>query len=260
MTGRVSAPGDLGRRIARRREDLGLTREELALRAGIDPGYLAYLEEAVASPNPGTVNRVATALDTRPEELLGGSTGPPPGGGTRPGQGTPSAWGATSGHGAPAGHDASPGHDGPVGYGRAAPTARAQVLDRDECLRLITPGGVGRIAFEGAGGPVIQPVDYALHGSSLIFRTAFGGPLEESPHIGRDGVETKIAFEADRIDDAGREGWSVMVRGGIDHVSSDEDRAALAALGVRPWTDDGREPYLRISATEITGRRIRRHA
>ncbi|MFF3438359.1 pyridoxamine 5'-phosphate oxidase family protein [Streptosporangium sp. NPDC002721] len=223
MTGRVSAPGDLGRRIARRREDLGLTRDELARRAGIDPGYLAYLEDAVASPNTGTVNRVATALDTRPEDLLGGYADLPP------------------------------------GRGRPGFRPELEKLDRDECLRLITPGGVGRIAFEEIGGPVILPVNYALHGTSVIFRTAFGGPLDDALRTGGQGVESKVAFEVDRIDDAGREGWSVLVRGGIHHVSSEEDRAALAALGVRPWAGGERELYVRIAATEITGRRIRRN-
>ncbi|GAA0833819.1 pyridoxamine 5'-phosphate oxidase family protein [Streptosporangium amethystogenes subsp. fukuiense] len=221
MTGRRSAPGDLGRRIARRREDLGFSREELARRAGIDPGYLAYLEESAASPNTGTVNRVATALDTRPEELLGKYTGLPPG------------------HGPATGH--------PV----------LEKLDRDECLRLITPGGVGRIAFEEADGPVILPVNYALHGDSVIFRTAFGGPLDASLRTGIRGVECKVAFEVDRIDDACHEGWSVLVRGGIRHVSSEKDRAALAALGVRPWAGGERELYVRITATEVSGRRIR---
>ncbi|SDH96608.1 Helix-turn-helix domain-containing protein, partial [Sinosporangium album] len=45
MSEHSKAPGDIGRRVARRREDLGLTREQLAERTGMDPGYLAYLEE-----------------------------------------------------------------------------------------------------------------------------------------------------------------------------------------------------------------------
>lgn len=222
MTVRTSAPGDLGRRIARRREDLGFSRDELANRAGIDPGYLAYLEESTASPNTGTVNRVAVALDTRPEELLGGYA------------------------------DLPPCRGGP------AVGSEPERLDRDECLRLITPGGVGRIAFEELGGPMILPVNYALHGDSVIFRTAFGGPLDETLRTGGSGVESKVAFEVDRIDDACHEGWSVLVRGGIHLVSSEEDLAALAALGIRPWAGGRRELYVRIAATEVTGRRIGR--
>jgi len=222
MTGRLSAPGDLGRRIARRREDLGLTREEPARRAEIDPSRLADLEDAAASPDTGTANRMATALDTRSGQSPDGTTGLP------------------------------------SGQGRPAHRSTPETLDRDECLRLITPGGVGRIAFEEISGPVILPVDYALHGSSVIFRTAFGGPLDAALRTGGQEAESKVAFEVDRIDDAGREGWSVLVRGGIHPVSSEEDRAALAALGVRPWAGGERELYVRIAATEITGRRIRR--
>ena len=36
--------GDMARRVARRREELGLTLEELAGKTGIDPGYLRYFE------------------------------------------------------------------------------------------------------------------------------------------------------------------------------------------------------------------------
>jgi hypothetical protein len=38
-----SPRGDLGRRIARRRTELGLTRRETAQRAGMAPSYLRYL-------------------------------------------------------------------------------------------------------------------------------------------------------------------------------------------------------------------------
>jgi hypothetical protein len=43
--------GDLGRRITYRREQLGLTRDEAAGRAGMDSGYLDYLEHSAAA-NP----------------------------------------------------------------------------------------------------------------------------------------------------------------------------------------------------------------
>jgi transcriptional regulator with XRE-family HTH domain len=40
----VSGVSDLSRRILRRREELGLTSEEVARRAGVDPSYLDYFE------------------------------------------------------------------------------------------------------------------------------------------------------------------------------------------------------------------------
>jgi len=33
-------------------------------------------------------------------------------------------------------------------------------LDQDECLRLISPGGIGRIAYQSRFGPAILPVNY----------------------------------------------------------------------------------------------------
>ncbi len=220
MTDRITAPGDLGRRVARRRESLGLSREQLAGRAGIDPGYLQYLEETPASPTAETVRLLAEALGTGVDELLGGLVGPPPG----------------------------------AGLPHARP--RLEKLEAEECLRLISPGGVGRVAFHEPSGPAILPVNYVLWDEAVVFRTAFGGPLDENLRTGVQGAEFKIAFEVDRIDDANREGWSVLMRGGAHHVSADE-RAAAAASDVRPWAGGERDLYVRIVPVEITGRRIR---
>ncbi|MBB2910845.1 nitroimidazol reductase NimA-like FMN-containing flavoprotein (pyridoxamine 5'-phosphate oxidase superfamily)/DNA-binding XRE family transcriptional regulator [Streptosporangium becharense] len=221
MTGRMTAPGDLGRRVIRRREELGLSREQLAERAGIDPGYLAYLEETPASPTAETVSRIAAALDAGVDDLLGGTM------------------------------DLPPGQGGP------GPRPRLEKLDDQECLRLLSPGGVGRVAFNDAGGPAILPVNYVLHDDAVVFRTAFGSPLDESLHTGVQGVDFKVAFQVDRIDEANREGWSVLVRGGAHHASSPEERAAMETSGVQPWAGGERALYVRIVPSEITGRRIR---
>ncbi|ACZ87631.1 pyridoxamine 5'-phosphate oxidase family protein [Streptosporangium roseum] len=220
MTERVTAPGDLGRRVAWRRKELRLSREQLAGRAGIDPGYLSYLEETAAAPTLDTVRKLATALNTNVEELLGGTMGLPP------------------------------------GRGRPTPHPHLERLEAEECLRLIAPGGVGRVAFNEPGGPAILPVNYVLRDNSVIVRTAVGGPLDDNLRTGVQGVEFKIAFEIDRIDDASREGWSVLIRGGAHHVSADE-QAAAATSGVQPWAGGERELYLKIVPAEITGRRIR---
>ncbi|MFD8529968.1 pyridoxamine 5'-phosphate oxidase family protein [Streptosporangium canum] len=220
MTERVTAPGDLGRRVAWRRKELRLSREQLAGRAGIDPGYLDYLEETAASPTLDTVRKLATALNINVDELLGGTMDLPP------------------------------------GRGRPAPHPRLERLEAEECLRLIAPGGVGRVAFNELGGPAVLPVNYVLRDNSVIVRTAVGGPLDDNLRTGVQGAEFKIAFEVDRIDDAASEGWSVLIRGGAHHVSADE-QAAAAASGVQPWAGGERELYLKIVPAEITGRRIR---
>jgi transcriptional regulator with XRE-family HTH domain len=71
-------PGDLGRRIAARRRQLGWTRAELAARAGLSVPYLTYLETRPAAPTMTCLIELADALETTAEALLG----------ARPGQGT----------------------------------------------------------------------------------------------------------------------------------------------------------------------------
>jgi len=58
---------DLARRVRHRRTELGLSVEELAKRAGIDPGYLRYFEMSPqATLSAGTLQLMALALDTTP--------------------------------------------------------------------------------------------------------------------------------------------------------------------------------------------------
>ena len=51
--------GDLGRRVAERRREVGLTREDVAVRAGMSSGYLEYLEHSLqAALTAGTLLRL----------------------------------------------------------------------------------------------------------------------------------------------------------------------------------------------------------
>ncbi len=151
--------------------------------------------------------------------------------------------------------------DTPVSPGPgSAPAARQPVLehlDEAECLRLITPGGIGRIAFSGRFGPTVVPVNYKLLQGSIVFRTVQDSPTDEDLRTGIAHAEYKVAFEIDDIDNAAREGWSVLVQGPVHHVESEDERAAVLAAGVEPWPGGDRELFLRIVPWRITGRRIR---
>ena len=46
-----------------------------------------------------------------------------------------------------------------------------EVLDEMACLSLIAGGGVGRIGYTGRFGPAVLPVNYDLHGGTIVFRT-----------------------------------------------------------------------------------------
>jgi nitroimidazol reductase NimA-like FMN-containing flavoprotein (pyridoxamine 5'-phosphate oxidase superfamily) len=128
-------------------------------------------------------------------------------------------------------------------------------LDENECLELIEPGGIGRIAYTSRFGPVVLPVNYAVRDGAIVFRTAEHGPLDEDLRTGIAGADYKVAFEIDQIDPAAREGWSVLVQGPAHHLSGAEQDAVRSA-GVEPWAPGDRELFVRIIPSRITGRRI----
>ncbi|MEV6156611.1 pyridoxamine 5'-phosphate oxidase family protein [Nonomuraea sp. NPDC052129] len=215
----MTGTGDFGRRMIHHRERLGLTHEQVADRAEMSTGYVQYLEGHLSPPNIETLTRLAAALETTVQDLLGGGQDRPPGGG-------------------PASADPVP-----------------EVLEPAECLRLVAPGGVGRVAFNGSHGPTVLPVNYKLHDGAIVFRTSPGGPMDQDLRTGLAGVEIKIGFEVDRMDEAQSEGWSVLIQGPAHHVPPDE-LAKVTDSDVTPWAGGDRQLYIRIVPHQITGRRI----
>jgi nitroimidazol reductase NimA-like FMN-containing flavoprotein (pyridoxamine 5'-phosphate oxidase superfamily) len=51
-----------------------------------------------------------------------------------------------------------------------------EALDTAECLRLISPGGIGRLAYLGRYGLSVLPVNYRMHEGAIVFRTAQDSP------------------------------------------------------------------------------------
>jgi nitroimidazol reductase NimA-like FMN-containing flavoprotein (pyridoxamine 5'-phosphate oxidase superfamily) len=128
-------------------------------------------------------------------------------------------------------------------------------LSENECLELIAPGGIGRIAYVGRFGPAVLPVNYELRGGAIVFRTAEHGPLDKDLRTGIAGADYKVAFEIDDIDLGARQGWSVLVQGPAHHVTGDEEEA-VRRTGVEPWAPGDRELFVRIVPSRLTGRRV----
>ena len=63
----------IGKRIARRRKQLGLKQSEVEERAGIGDKYLSNIERAISIPSTEVIMRLAIALDTTPDEFLVGT-------------------------------------------------------------------------------------------------------------------------------------------------------------------------------------------
>jgi nitroimidazol reductase NimA-like FMN-containing flavoprotein (pyridoxamine 5'-phosphate oxidase superfamily) len=99
------------------------------------------------------------------------------------------------------------------------PDRMTEELGEAECLRLISPGGAGRIAYASRSGLAVLPVSYRLHDGAVVFRTAEHGPLDEDLRTGITGAEYRVAFEIDDIDLDDRQGWSVLIQGPAHHVT-----------------------------------------
>jgi transcriptional regulator with XRE-family HTH domain len=174
----VGCAGDLAKRVAHRREELGLTRDEVARRAGMNSGYLDYLERSPgAQLTAGALLQLAAALDTTPTFLQGGEV------------------------------------DRPPGPGRACPHPRLDGLSKEQCEAHLSGGGVGRFVFLAERGPVALPVNFRLVEGDVVFRTRATGSLAaaagatvsfEVDHIDEamsEGWSILISGRARRVDD-----------------------------------------------------------
>ncbi len=139
----------------------------------------------------------------------------------------------------------------------AVPESRIEPLSEAECLALIRPGGIGRIAYHGRFGQTVLPVNYELFDGTIVFRTGQDSPMDEDLRTGIARAEYQVAFEVDDIDKAAKDGWSVLVQGSAHHVDSETERISARQSGVEPWAGGQKEHYVRIVPTRITGRRIR---
>ena len=123
-----------------------------------------------------------------------------------------------------------------------------EVLDRDECLRLLATQAVGRVGLSSGALPVILPVNFHLDGDRILVRTGFGTKLAAAM---RNAV---VCFEVDQIDQTYHSGWSVLVTGTARELTGAEAEAALAKP-VRPWSGHG-DHVVAIQIELVSGRRL----
>lgn len=64
---------EIGRRIARRRKQLGLKQAEVEEKADLSYKYLSNIERGISIPSTEVIMRLAIALDTTPDEFLVGT-------------------------------------------------------------------------------------------------------------------------------------------------------------------------------------------
>jgi nitroimidazol reductase NimA-like FMN-containing flavoprotein (pyridoxamine 5'-phosphate oxidase superfamily) len=154
--------------------------------------------------------------------------------------------GAANGTGAPR---AVPGRQLPA-PGPAARGHALRALSPAECFGLLELGGVGRVGFASADGIMMLPVNFAVAGKTIIFRTAPDTLL--ALH-----ADEQVSFEVDHLDEEVRAGWSVLVHGRAHKIKDEREVKRLEdQTRLEPWAGGARDVYIRIAPTRISGRRI----
>lgn len=198
----------MSRRVARRREELGLSIEQLADQTGVDPGYLRYFEShADARLSEGSILLVALSLQTTPAALRG------------------STW--------------SPGR------GRGGPHPRLDVLTPEQCEAHLSAGGVGRVVMSTERGPVALPVNYEYTDGRVVISTDVrkAGALEAQHAVGfevdrvddvmSEGWSVLVTGAARRVDDP----EELLALSSLDLESwAGGERHALVAISPKEMT------------------------
>jgi nitroimidazol reductase NimA-like FMN-containing flavoprotein (pyridoxamine 5'-phosphate oxidase superfamily) len=124
----------------------------------------------------------------------------------------------------------------------------ATELPELDCWELLREQEFGRLAFHLVGEVHLVPINYAVWGERLLFRTAEGSKL-----LGIT-MNQDVAFEIDDHD--ATSATSVIVRGKARRLEGDEaDEAEEVAL--HPWVPTDKLSLVVIEPVEITGRRFR---
>ncbi len=108
------------------------------------------------------------------------------------------------------------------------PYTGMSILGTDECWELFRTHEVGRLAVSITNHPDIFPLNYAVDGETIVWRTAPGTKLAAAV------LGTAVAFEID--------GWL------------DKDRAER--LPLFPWNAAPKFEFVRIVPEEVSGRRF----
>lgn len=125
-------------------------------------------------------------------------------------------------------------------------------LERDECLALLATQRLGRLGVVVDGVPLVLPMQFALEGQTIVLQTNQGAKTFHVPL-------TSVSFEVDHVDWEQGVGWSVIVQGIGEDISTaiDERSRELRSLATHSWAPEPADRWLTIVPRAITGRRVR---
>ncbi len=128
---------------------------------------------------------------------------------------------------------------------------KIEELGHDECLTRMATQRLGRLGVVVDGVPVVLPMRFAIDGDTVVLQTNKGAKVFHAPL-------NAVSFEVDHVDWAKGVGWSVLIQGIGEDISSsiDERSEALRALTVHSWAPPPADRWLKIIPRKVTGRII----
>ncbi|MET3905223.1 pyridoxamine 5'-phosphate oxidase family protein [Paenarthrobacter sp. 4246] len=123
-------------------------------------------------------------------------------------------------------------------------------LSVHDCWKYLQSVSIGRIALINGDEPEIFPVNYVPNFGTLLFRT---GPGTKHNAL-REGAV--VVLEADGFNRYGTIAWSVILKGTPEFVTQPEDIQEAVDAGLSPWQPGTKDILVRITPTEISGRRF----
>jgi hypothetical protein len=126
-----------------------------------------------------------------------------------------------------------------------------EVLEPDECRRLIGTVPIGRLGFTEGALPTIQPVHFGVFGDEILIPASAGSKVVAA------SVGAIVAFEVDDFDVEGRTGWNVTVIGPAQVLWESRELDVAAALGLVAWAPDSMHRVIAVQMALVSGRRLR---
>jgi nitroimidazol reductase NimA-like FMN-containing flavoprotein (pyridoxamine 5'-phosphate oxidase superfamily) len=121
-------------------------------------------------------------------------------------------------------------------------------LNEDESWDLLSSVSLGRLVTTINGQAEIFPVNFVVQKRTVLFRTAEGTKLFGTV------MNDQVVFEVDDHDVAG--GWSVIMRGTAHVLSTSAEIEEADRAQLLPWVATVKLRYVRITPTQISGRRF----
>jgi nitroimidazol reductase NimA-like FMN-containing flavoprotein (pyridoxamine 5'-phosphate oxidase superfamily) len=99
--------------------------------------------------------------------------------------------------------------------------------------------------------PLIFPVNYALDGHRVTFRTAPGTKFAAAQH-------SRVSFQVDHIDSARHTSWSVLVLGPTSVVDPSDPSTLrrIKRLAINSLAAGDKPIWVQVDPEKVTGRRV----